>query len=162
MLKISYSRFFLESKTIDCEPPYVEVTEKGVAISSPNYPNRYERYLDCQLTIRYGVNDTVAITFMVFSVGYNWDRNCRNDFLAIHDGESTDSPLIGPKLCGTSPSGTTVRSTRNVMTLHFHTRNTGGKTGFKLFAQSGKSFALFDYVLSKVGILTPYIFSLLI
>ena len=145
--KTSYSHCFLESRTIDCEPPYDEVTEKGVAISSPNYPNNYpRRYLDCQLTIRYGVNETVAITFMVFSVSYNWDRNCKEDFLTIHDGESTDSPLIGPKLCGTSPSGTTVRSTRNVMTLHFHTSYTGVKTGFKLFAQSGKSFALYDYV----------------
>ena len=145
--------FFLESKTIDCEPPYDEVTEKGVAITSPNYPDDYGNSLDCQVTIRFGVNETVAITFVVFSVSYNRDRNCKNDFLTIHDGESTASPLIGSKLCGTSPSGTTIRSTGNAMTLHFHTNHYDNKTGFRLYANAGKNFDVFDYFLSKV----PYI-----
>ena len=144
MLKIKYSQLFLESKTIDCEAPYDEVTEKGVAITSPNYPNDYGNHLDCQVTIRYGVNETVVITFLVFDVEEGYD------FLAIHDGESTDSPLMSSKLSGTSPSGTTMRSTGNVMTLHFHSDSRSTKTGFRLYAHVGKNFDGLDYVLNKV------------
>ena len=74
------------------------------------------------------------------------------DFLAIHDGESTDSPLMSSKLSGTSPSGTTMRSTGNVMTLHFHSDSRSTKTGFRLYAHVGKNFDGLDYVLNKVGL----------
>ena len=77
---------------------------------------------------------------MVFHVGDDWDRNCQYGYLTIHDGESTDSPLIGSKLCGTSPSGTTITSTGNAMTLHFHSDYFGTKTGFRLYANAGKNF----------------------
>ena len=65
---------------------------------------------------------------------------CKYDYLAIHDGNDTDSPMIGPKLCGTSPAGTTLKSTGNVMTLHFHTDNTGVRSGFRIFAEAGKKY----------------------
>merc|ERR1712218_435865 len=126
-----------ESKTIDCEPPYDKVTEKGVAITSPNYPKIYDNNLVCQLTIRYGDNETVAITFVVFHVEKH--SKCQYDYFAIHDGESTDSPLIGSKLCGTSPLGTTVRSTGNAMTLRFRTDGATTKTGFRLYAHPGNA-----------------------
>ena len=95
--------------------------------------------MDCQLTIRYSANETVAITFASFDLDtYDGARNCRwSDYLAIHDGESSDSPLIGAKLCGTSPSGTTIRSTGSAMTLHFKSTWSGSGPGFRLYANVG-------------------------
>ena len=104
---------------------------------SPNYPNKYDRNIDCQVTIRYGANETVVITFSAFNVGYDRDSDCSFGFLAILDGDSTDSPLIGSKLCGTSPSGTTIRSTGNAMTFHFQSGSFFTKTGFRLYANAG-------------------------
>ena len=131
---------------MDCEPPYDEVTERGVAITSPNYPKDYGNSIDCQLTIRYGVNETVAITFVEFHVDFS--DKCRSGSLAIHDGKSTVSPLIGCKLCGISPSGATITSTGNAMTLHFHTnweRTARTRNGFRLYANAGKNFSVFDH-----------------
>ena len=48
--------------------------------------------------------------------------------------------MIGSKLCGTSPAGKTLKSTANVMTLHFHTDINGVKSGFRIFADAGKKY----------------------
>ena len=48
--------------------------------------------------------------------------------------------MIGSKLCGTSPAGTKLKSTGNVMTLHFHTDRYTVKSGFRIFADAGKKY----------------------
>ena len=48
--------------------------------------------------------------------------------------------MIGSKLCGTSPAGTTLKSTGNVMTLHFHTDRSTVESGFRVFADAGKKY----------------------
>ena len=138
---------FSESKTIDCSTPFDTVTEKGMAIISPNFPNRYTKRYDatknCQLTIKFDSNETIAITFVAFNVFTgSWDTNCkRDDYLAIYDGNSTNSPIIGSRLCGTNPSGTTIMSTTNQMTLHFHAKccNARNARGFKLYANAARN-----------------------
>ena len=119
-----------ESVTIDCEAPFQVVTVNGTTIISPNYPYDYEGNKDCQVTIRFAYNQVGAIMFEAFDV--KRDTTCSFDYLAVHDGNDTDSPMIGPKLCGTSPAGTTLKSTGNVMTLHFHTDRTVTRSGFKI------------------------------
>ena len=55
----------------------------------------------------------------------------------MYDGDSTDSPIIGSKLCGSVLDigiGKKVVSTGNVMTLHFHTDYSVTESGFKVIA----------------------------
>lgn len=107
---------------------------------SPHYPNKYERNKDCQITIRVPFNQMVEIRFEAFEVLSS--HLCKVDYLAVHDGDSTSSPMIGSKLCGKSPTGTTLKSTGNVMTLHFHTNRystLASRSGFNIYADVGKN-----------------------
>lgn len=120
--------------TIDCSSPFNEVTTTGTAITSPNYPSNYNNGNDCQVTIRFAAEQIVSITLESFDVESH--SSCGWDYLAIHDGDSTNSPFIGSKLCGSSHSGTTIQSTGNSMTLHFHTDGSVTRPGFKVYANS--------------------------
>ena len=118
------------------------MTVDGSTITSPDYGsfNGYGKNKDCRVTIRFATDHMVAIRFEKFDVEHN-RTNCGFDYLAVHDGDSTGSPMIGSKLCGTSPLGTTLQSTGNVMTLHFHSDGFGGKYGgFKIYAEEGKKY----------------------
>ena len=102
------------------------------------------------MTITFATDTLVSITFEDFDV--NWcNPECSCDYLAVHDGNSTSSPIIGLSqnelnqgmkgLCGTTPKGTTIKSTGNVMTLHFISSEQYGGSGFKIYADAiiGKS-----------------------
>ena len=119
-----------ESIEIDCESPFDVITEAGTQITSPNYPNNYDNDLDCQLTIKFEPDQIVSVTFESFDV--ELEDRCEWDYLAIHDGNSTESPMIGYKLCGKGPTGTTIKSTGNQMTIHFFSDEIETRTGFKL------------------------------
>ena len=126
--------------TIDCKPPFAEVTKSGTTIISPNYPSNYDNSNDCQVTIRFAIDETVKIMFEEFDVENH--SNCIYDYLAIHDGNCTSSPTIESKLCGNSLAGTTMQSTQNVMTIHFHTDNSQSGTGFRVYATTVKGKVL--------------------
>ena len=137
-----------ETIPIDCEAPFDEVTVTGTVITSPNYPNDYENNEDCQVTIRFAADQVVRIRFEEFDVQLG-STLCPFDYLVVHDGENSSSPIIGSKLCGTSPGGTTIQSTRNVMTLHFHTDGGVVRSGFKIYADAGKNIIKFQIVYHK-------------
>ena len=126
--------FNLDTTTIDCESPYDEVTIPGTMIISPDYPNDYDNSKECQLTITFATNAIVSLTFEDFNVEV--DSSCDYDYLALHDGNSISSPIIGTKLCGTIPAGTTMNSTGNVITLHFYSDDSVSATGFRIKADS--------------------------
>ena len=105
---------------------------------SPNYPNDYGNSKNCQIKIRFAADQVGSIRFEEFDVESH--STCNYDYLAVHDGDSTDSPLIGSKLCGTSPAGTTLQSTGNVMTLDFHSDSSQARSGFKIHADAGKKY----------------------
>ena len=113
----------------------------GSNITSPNYPNNYPNGKDCQTTIRFAVDQIVTVTFEAFAVEAH--STCAWDYLAIYDGDSTNSPMIGSKLCGIGTHvGTTIQATGNAMTILFHTDNVVRESGFKLVANAGKNFDL--------------------
>jgi len=120
--------------TIDCDSPFDEVTDSGTTITSPNYPSNYDNRKDCQVTIRFAADQIVSITLEAFNVESH--STCVWDYLAVHDGDSTSSNLIGSKLCGTDPAGSTIQSTGNTMTLHFHTDGSVTRSGFKINVNS--------------------------
>ena len=122
--------------TIDCEAPFEEVTANGTTITSPNYPNDYGNNRDCQVSIRYSGNQTVVIRFEAFTVESH--SSCNYDYLAVHDGSSTSAPMIESKICGTSPAGTRMVSTGNIITLHFHSDSSRSRSGFQIYTYTGK------------------------
>ena len=122
--------------TIDCEAPFEQVTVIGTTIASPNYPNDYGNNRDCQVSIRFSGNQTVAIRLEAFDVESRYA--CHSDYLAVHDGSNTSAPMIGSKLCGTSPVGTTMASTGNIMTLYFHSDGSVSRSGFQIYTNVGK------------------------
>lgn len=119
-----------------------EVTMVGTTITSPNYPSNYDSSKDCQITIRFATDEIVSIKFETFNVESH--SKCHYDYLALHDGSSISSPIIGSKLCGTGPAGTTMQSTGNVMTLHFHSDRSQTRTGFNISANAGKCDTLIN------------------
>ena len=125
---------------IDCDSPFDEVTDSGTTITSPNYPSNYYNGLDCQVTIRFAADQVVSITLEAFNVESH--STCVWDYLAVHDGDSTSSNLIGSKLCRTDHVGSTIKSTGNTMTLHFHTDSSETRSGFKINVISGKKYDL--------------------
>ena len=124
----------VDSTTIDCRPPFDKVTIPGTTIISPNYPNAYGNSSDCQLVITFATKANVSLTFEDFNV--EGHSSCRYDYLALYDGSSISSPMVGSKLCGTRPAGTTMNSTGNSVTLHFVSDNSETRTGFKIRADA--------------------------
>lgn len=128
-------------EAIDCDSTFDEVTKDGTIITSPNYPSAYTNSLDCEITIRFASDETVRIILQEFDVELH--RDCDNDYLSAHDGSDTNSPMIGFKMCGTSPEGLVIDSTGNVMTLNFHSDSSQTKTGFKAYAHAVKGKYIF-------------------
>ena len=48
---------------IDCN---TTITTKGVELTQPNYPNPFEKNLDCYQLIQFNENETVTLTFFEF------------------------------------------------------------------------------------------------
>ena len=128
------------------------MTVDGSTITSPDYGsfNGYGKNKDCRVTIRFATDHMVAIRFEKFDVEHN-RTNCGFDYLAVHDGDNISSPMIGPKLCGTITTGTTLQSTTNVMTLHFHANLETRNKGFKIYADVGKKFDTIQNCLADVN-----------
>ena len=125
------------SVTIDCNSPFDEVLTPGTVITSPNYPNSYANNLDCEMTIRFSESTRVLIEFdPTFEIEYS-SYGCSYDYLEVYDGPSTDSPIGGSKICGSSAPAP-IQSTGDSMKLIFHTDSSETKTGFKITASAGK------------------------
>ena len=131
-------RLYLITETIaiDCDSPYnTESVVPGTTIISPNHPNLYENNQECSITIRYPQEQNVALEFLAFDIETAID--CNYDHLTIYDGATSNSRLIGSKLCGNTLPGL-VNSTGNTMHIRFHTDSSQIRSGFKIVA-NGKS-----------------------
>ena len=113
-----------------------EINKPGTEITTPNYPNNYDDYRDCTLTIRFSASQTVSITFEAFEVEENYD------YLKVFDTNNTYEAQIGSTLDGDTddvPVGTTIESTGNVMTLRFQSDYETTRSGFKIIANAGRN-----------------------
>ena len=120
---------------MDCSSPFdTDVTVSGTIITSPNHPNLYENSKDCQIRILFDDTQRVVIEFLTFNVRA---EDC-NDWLHVHDGDSSSSPLV--RLCGDSSTLPNILySTGNSLTLVFHSNHYGRESGFMLRAHLGKN-----------------------
>lgn len=82
-------------------PPYGHVSTAG--------------RIKCVWMIRVNETKILNVTFTQFNLTQS--NECRQDFLQIHDGKSTATPLIG-RFCGnTLPAGGNIKSTHNTIYL---------------------------------------------
>uniref|UniRef100_A0A4W3K7X0 Cubilin n=1 Tax=Callorhinchus milii TaxID=7868 RepID=A0A4W3K7X0_CALMI len=122
-------KFTYEASYMACGATiYVSDFDPVGNISSMNYPNNYPQNIDCTWTITVPAGEAVQLDFEdLFYI--EPDSQCAFDYLELHDGPSSNSPLIS-RLCGsTSPS--TQKSTGNVMHVRFRTDARTTHAGFK-------------------------------
>ena len=100
-----------------------------------------EKNLDRSITLSF--DQRASIKFESFNLQHGNDNNsCSYDWLAVYDGDSSDSAMIGSKRCGNDiPSP--VNSSRYSLTLVFHIDDTGSKynIGFNITTNKGKPHA---------------------
>ncbi|NXD11119.1 CUZD1 protein, partial [Nothocercus nigrocapillus] len=99
----------LESKTENCGGL---LTGHNGTFISPNYPKPYPEFTYCVWHIQTARKSKINLEFDDFFL--ELDKNCRFDFVAIYDGLTTNSSLIG-KVCGRSQPK--FESSSNAMTI---------------------------------------------
>ena len=98
-------------------------------IVSPNYPQNYDPHDDCGWLLEVDKNHVVKFTFEDFDVEPH--ESCEYDFVALYDGNSTDSQLI-LKHCGQNlPNPVTYTSTGNQMFVRLKADGSIASKGFK-------------------------------
>ena len=121
---------------IDCDPPYDTLTIPDITVISPNYPLTYGYGHYCQTTLT--SDSSVRLKFEDFNL--DDDDSCKIDWLEVRDGNSSDSEMIGSKLCGNDIPDE-VTSTGKSLTLIFQSNDYFNSldTGFQITASSGKN-----------------------
>ena len=112
-----------------CESDIPYFIRPGSSIISPNYPNKYESYTDCNMTIRFSADQKVTIELIFFNTE-NYDK------LQVYDGpEGDEIATLGGYLIDNA--GDTFTSTGNAMYLHFSSDWGVAFDGFLLIAKAG-------------------------
>ncbi|KAM4534255.1 cubilin [Odontesthes bonariensis] len=101
------------------------VTAPSGEIHSPMYPNSYPNNVDCSWVISVDPYHRVFLNFTDLDIEYH--SNCSWDYVAIHDGPSTSSPLLA-HVCGTSARSIT--STQNTIFVRFRSDTSNSRRGF--------------------------------
>jgi len=99
-------------------------------LQSPNYPQNYDNHHRCEWTITVPEDevDNFEISFISFSIEPH--NNCQYDFIALYDGPSRESPLLGI-FCG-SNHPENLRPTSSVVTVYFFSDASETFMGFLL------------------------------
>ncbi|XP_076437271.1 cubilin-like isoform X2 [Babylonia areolata] len=96
------------------------------AISTPTYPNPYGHNSNCTWRITVNSSNIVALKFINFNLEPHY--RCSFDYVAVYDGDSLSSPLIG-RYCG-ERAPAVLRSTSNKMLINFVTDSSVSRSGF--------------------------------
>ncbi|XP_063612070.1 blastula protease 10-like [Penaeus indicus] len=110
-----------------CQCDYTNATAGEIV--SPNYPNQYDNYHDCQMRIVVPEGYIIMFTYLLFQLEYQHD--CLYDSFQIYDTIFVD----GPRFCSANTPNFTVSSTNDV-TIVFHTDSSVVTNGFRLTFES--------------------------
>nr|DBA25188.1 TPA: hypothetical protein GDO54_012746 [Pyxicephalus adspersus] len=102
------------------------LTALSGVFSSPNYPMPYYENSECYWHLSASRGNQIEIQFESFHLESH--KNCVNDYLAIYDGNSTNSALL-EKLCG-SELPAPIRSTSSDVYVKLRTDNLMSYSGF--------------------------------
>uniref|UniRef100_A0A672TS77 CUB and zona pellucida like domains 1 n=1 Tax=Strigops habroptila TaxID=2489341 RepID=A0A672TS77_STRHB len=120
--------YYFESEIRNCGG---QLTGPNGTLTSPNYPAPYPEFAYCVWHIEAPKNSKIQLEFQDFFL--ELDLNCRFDFIAVYDGPTTDTGLIG-KVCGRSQP--TFESSSNVMTVVLSTDYANSYRGFSAYYTS--------------------------
>ena len=84
------------------------------------------------MTITFGGRVLLVFESYDLQPGYS----CEYDWLEVHDGNSSESELIGFKLCG-NDIPRPLESSGNSLTLLFHSDSSGTFQGFRIATSQG-------------------------
>ncbi|XP_047482984.1 blastula protease 10-like [Penaeus chinensis] len=110
-----------------CQCTYTEAAAGEIV--SPNYPNPYDNYHDCQMRIVVPEGYIIKFTYLLFELEY--ENTCSYDSFQIYDTIFAD----GPRFCDTTAPNFTVSSTNDV-TIVFQTDTNIVANGFRLTFES--------------------------
>ncbi|CAG5115142.1 unnamed protein product, partial [Candidula unifasciata] len=104
-------------------------------IASPDYPAEYLPGKKCSWKITVKKEFIVVLEFESFQVGLQFylsnlqnHINCEYDYVAVYDGPTEASPLLG-KYCG-DRKPETIKSCDNTLYVKFVSDQSGQKAGF--------------------------------
>lgn len=108
-------------------------------ISSPNYPNIPNPFIECIWKVTVPNGDLIVVDFLD-RFDLTTTRNCSKEYVEIRDGSTTAAQLLG-RFCDERPS--TQTTTSNMARIHYFTDVSVPKNGFKArvsIAKCGGSF----------------------
>ncbi|XP_038678198.1 cubilin-like [Scyliorhinus canicula] len=111
-------------------------TESG-SFTSPNYPEPYPNNAECIWYIQVKKRHTITLNLDGFQLEVS--LRCTNDYVAIYDGASTNSPLISTICTG---SNHTFTSSSNTMTICFKSDHLKTSVGFTAYYYSQPLFQI--------------------
>ncbi|NXX12380.1 CUZD1 protein, partial [Podargus strigoides] len=119
---VFYYFFSPETKIENCGG---QLTGPSGTLTSPNYPAPYPEFAYCIWHIQTEKNSKINLQFQDFFL--ELDQNCQFDFIAVYDGLTTNTGLIG-KVCGRAQP--TFESSSNAMTVVLSTDYANSYRGF--------------------------------
>uniref|UniRef100_A0A8C3GKA7 CUB and zona pellucida-like domain-containing protein 1 n=1 Tax=Cairina moschata TaxID=8855 RepID=A0A8C3GKA7_CAIMO len=114
--------YFFSPETTHCGG---SLTGPNGTFISPNYPSSYPPFTYCVWNIQTAKKSKINLEFK--DLFLELDQNCQFDFLAVYDGLTTNTGLIG-KVCGVSRP--TFQSSSNGMTVVLSTDYANSYRGF--------------------------------
>jgi bacillolysin len=102
----------------------------GTLYDSGGPSSNYGPNEDAQITIQPIGAATVTIDFILFDIEAGTGGNCNYDYLEVHDGPTTASPLIDTYCNNNVP--TTITSSGNALTIVFHSDPGVEDPGFQI------------------------------
>ena len=84
--------------------------------------------------INFPEGETIELEFLAFNLEYS--SSCYWDWVEVRNGNSSNSPLIGDKLCGSTIPGA-ITSNGNQLYVKFHSDSSVVGTGFEILVNQG-------------------------
>eukprot|EP00058_Branchiostoma_floridae_P013110 XP_002598598.1 hypothetical protein BRAFLDRAFT_66992 [Branchiostoma floridae] len=102
---------FLESAySTSCTGTGSTMTSTTGTLQTMNYPSAYDSYSNCTWEIQVAAVSSVSLSFDNFRVGDPNDTNCTADYVAVYDGLSPNTVLMGTYCTWATPPNITVSS----------------------------------------------------
>ncbi|XP_053268342.1 cubilin [Pleuronectes platessa] len=109
--------------------------DRGV-VSSPHHPQNYMPGLNCSWNVMVTPGFRVSVTFQNPFQIQGYGNGCSSgDFLELRNGPDGSSPLLGQRLCGTSPPSL-LQTTDNHLFIHFMSDGSNEASGFELIFEA--------------------------
>ncbi|XP_034427678.1 cubilin [Hippoglossus hippoglossus] len=109
--------------------------DRGV-VSSPHHPQNYMPGLNCSWSVMVTPGFRVSVTFQSPFQIQGYGNGCSSgDYLELRNGPDGSSPLLGQRLCGTSPPSL-LQTTDNHLFIHFMSDASNEASGFKLIFEA--------------------------